>query len=119
MPVQALKGSNEDEVDAMLDRVMMLFRYLQEKDVFEKYYKQHLAKRLLSGRAVSSCSPAMPYRRPYSTETSCTELFIISVLCLHRIDAPGSTAVSTEDTQLCQSLKHLALDICTHRAIAT
>lgn len=51
--MQALKGSNEDEVDAMLDRVMMLFRYLQEKDVFEKYYKQHLAKRLLSGRAVS------------------------------------------------------------------
>ena len=39
----------------MLDRVMMLFRYLQEKDVFEKYYKQHLAKRLLSGRAVSPC----------------------------------------------------------------
>lgn len=28
-------------------------RYLQEKDVFEKYYKQHLAKRLLSGRTVS------------------------------------------------------------------
>lgn len=37
----------------MLNAVMMLFRYLQEKDVFEKYYKQHLAKRLLSGRAVS------------------------------------------------------------------
>ena len=50
--MQALKGGNEDEVDAMLDRVMMLFRYLQEKDVFEKYYKQHLAKRLLSGKAV-------------------------------------------------------------------
>lgn len=28
-------------------------RYLQEKDVFEKYYKQHLAKRLLSGRTTS------------------------------------------------------------------
>jgi hypothetical protein len=37
-------------MEAVLDRVMMLFRYLQEKDVFEKYYKQHLAKRLLSGR---------------------------------------------------------------------
>ena len=36
-----------------LVQVMMLFRYLQEKDVFEKYYKQHLAKRLLSGRTVS------------------------------------------------------------------
>ena len=58
-PAQALKGGNEDEVDAMLDRVMMLFRYLQEKDVFEKYYKQHLAKRLLSGRAVS------PHSTPY------------------------------------------------------
>ena len=28
-------------------------RYLTEKDVFEKYYKQHLAKRLLSGRQIS------------------------------------------------------------------
>ena len=34
-------------------QVMMLFRYLQEKDIFEKYYKQHLAKRLLSGKVVS------------------------------------------------------------------
>lgn len=57
-PTQALKGGNEDEVDAMLDRVMMLFRYLQEKDVFEKYYKQHLAKRLLSGRAVTPRAPS-------------------------------------------------------------
>ena len=32
---------------------MMLFRFLQEKDVFEKYFKQHLAKRLLGGRTVS------------------------------------------------------------------
>ena len=47
---QGLKGASEDDMEAVLDRVMMLFRYLQEKDVFEKYYKQHLAKRLLSGR---------------------------------------------------------------------
>ena len=40
-------------MEETLDKVMMLFRYLQEKDVFEKYYKQHLAKRLLSGRTVS------------------------------------------------------------------
>ena len=47
------KSMNEDDVEGVLDKVMMLFRYLQEKDVFEKYYKQHLAKRLLSGRTVS------------------------------------------------------------------
>jgi len=32
---------------------MVLFRFIQEKDVFEKYYKQHLAKRLLLGCSVS------------------------------------------------------------------
>ncbi|XP_077224374.1 cullin-3A-like [Tasmannia lanceolata] len=50
---KGLKGVSEDEVEIVLDKVMMLFRYLQEKDVFEKYYKQHLAKRLLSGKSLS------------------------------------------------------------------
>ncbi|CAM6034376.1 unnamed protein product [Sphagnum compactum] len=50
---KGLKGVSEEDVESVLDKVMMLFRYLQEKDVFEKYYKQHLAKRLLSGRTVS------------------------------------------------------------------
>ncbi|XP_027358110.1 cullin-3B-like isoform X2 [Abrus precatorius] len=48
-----LKGVGEEDVEVVLDKVMMLFRYLQEKDVFEKYYKQHLAKRLLSGKTIS------------------------------------------------------------------
>ncbi|GAB2297208.1 hypothetical protein Dimus_031321 [Dionaea muscipula] len=50
---KGLKGFSEEDVEIVLDKVMMLFRYLQEKDVFEKYYKQHLAKRLLSGKTVS------------------------------------------------------------------
>ncbi|KAG6494940.1 cullin-3B-like [Zingiber officinale] len=50
---KGLKGVTEEDVEVVLDKVMMLFRYLQEKDVFEKYYKQHLAKRLLSGKTVS------------------------------------------------------------------
>eukprot|EP01025_Chloroclados_australasicus_P021030 TRINITY_DN2207_c1_g1_i3.p1 TRINITY_DN2207_c1_g1~~TRINITY_DN2207_c1_g1_i3.p1 ORF type:complete len:736 (-),score=66.03 TRINITY_DN2207_c1_g1_i3:498-2705(-) len=50
---KGLKGLTEENVDLVLDKVMMLFRFLQEKDLFEKYYKQHLAKRLLSGRSVS------------------------------------------------------------------
>lgn len=50
---KGLKGVSEEDVEVVLDKVMMLFRYLQEKDVFEKYYKQHLAKRLLSGKDVS------------------------------------------------------------------
>ncbi|KAH1064238.1 hypothetical protein J1N35_029225 [Gossypium stocksii] len=50
---KGLKGVSEEDVEIILDKVMMIFRYLQEKDVFEKYYKQHLAKRLLSGKTVS------------------------------------------------------------------
>eukprot|EP00271_Cylindrocystis_brebissonii_P019086 TRINITY_DN5647_c0_g1_i1.p1 TRINITY_DN5647_c0_g1~~TRINITY_DN5647_c0_g1_i1.p1 ORF type:complete len:742 (+),score=137.63 TRINITY_DN5647_c0_g1_i1:468-2693(+) len=50
---KGLKGVTEEEVETLLDKVMVLFRHLQEKDVFEKYYKQHLAKRLLFGRTVS------------------------------------------------------------------
>ena len=57
------KGSSEDDAEATLDRVMMLFRYLQEKDVFEKYYKQHLAKRLLSGRVVLCVTSVVPELR--------------------------------------------------------
>ena len=41
------KGSTDDEIEVKLDAVMCLFRFLSEKDVFEKYYKIHLARRLL------------------------------------------------------------------------
>ena len=44
---------SEDDIEVVLDKGILLFRYLQEKDVFEKYYKQHLAKRLLHGRSSS------------------------------------------------------------------
>lgn len=40
-------------MDDVLDKTITLFRFLQDKDVFERYYKQHLAKRLLLNRSVS------------------------------------------------------------------
>lgn len=50
------KGISEDEVEVILEKTMALFRFIQEKDVFEKYYKQHLAKRLLLGKSLSDDS---------------------------------------------------------------
>ncbi|CAH8649220.1 unnamed protein product [Heterobilharzia americana] len=41
------KGMADQDVDAIFDKCIVLFRYLQEKDLFEGYYKKHLAKRLL------------------------------------------------------------------------
>ncbi len=48
-----LKGASEEEVNNRLNSVILVFRYISDKDVFESFYKQHLAKRLLSGQSVS------------------------------------------------------------------
>ena len=48
-----LKGADERKVERELDRVIVIFRYLSDKDVFEAYYKNHLAKRLLGNKSGS------------------------------------------------------------------
>lgn len=50
---KGLKGKTEQEVGIVLEKTVSLFRYINDKDVFERYYKNHLAKRLLTGRSVS------------------------------------------------------------------
>ena len=47
-------GQSEEQVEEMMSKALQMFRFLSEKDVFERYYKQHLAKRLLSDRSQSS-----------------------------------------------------------------
>ena len=44
---------SEEQVETQLERALQMFRFLQEKDMFEKYYKQHLARRLLGDRSQS------------------------------------------------------------------
>ncbi|KAF9402557.1 Cullin-3 [Mortierella sp. AD011] len=47
------KGKSDDEVDNILNKTTTLFRFLSDKDVFERYYKQHLSNRLLLGKSLS------------------------------------------------------------------
>ena len=47
------KGLSEEAVDTVLDKVVVIFRYLRDKDVFENFYKHHLQKRLLGHRSLS------------------------------------------------------------------
>jgi len=49
-----VRGLTENDVEIVLDKSMVIFRFLQEKDVFERYYKQHLAKRLLLNKSISN-----------------------------------------------------------------
>eukprot|EP00922_Rhytidocystis_sp_ex-Travisia-forbesii_P033862 GHVS01050297.1.p1 GENE.GHVS01050297.1~~GHVS01050297.1.p1 ORF type:complete len:795 (+),score=93.79 GHVS01050297.1:108-2492(+) len=48
-----IKELTDSEVETRLDLVISLFRFLQDKDVFETIYKQHLGRRLLSNRSLS------------------------------------------------------------------
>jgi len=49
-----IKGVPEHEIDKKLVEVISIFRYLQDKDIFEDFYKQHLAQRLLTGQSVNT-----------------------------------------------------------------
>ncbi|KAK0404401.1 hypothetical protein QR680_017439 [Steinernema hermaphroditum] len=53
---KGMKQMSDAQAEIILDKSMVLFRFLQEKDVFERYYKQHLAKRLLLQKAISDDS---------------------------------------------------------------
>lgn len=50
---RGIKGKTEVEIDSILDKATILIRYLQDKDIFERYYKKHLARRLLYGKSES------------------------------------------------------------------
>ncbi|KAI9206906.1 Cullin family-domain-containing protein [Polychytrium aggregatum] len=47
------KGKSDAEVESALDKCLTLFRYIQGKDIFEAFYRAHLAKRLLLGKSAS------------------------------------------------------------------
>jgi len=51
---RGIKGKTEREIDEVLDKATTLLRYIQDKDMFERYYKKHLARRLLHGKSESA-----------------------------------------------------------------
>lgn len=50
---RGIKGKSESEVDKILERAIVLVRYLSDRDMFERYYQKHLARRLLHGKSES------------------------------------------------------------------
>lgn len=51
---RGIKGKTETEIEVVLDKATTLLRYIQDKDMFERYYKKHLARRLLHGKSESA-----------------------------------------------------------------
>ncbi|EHK15732.1 uncharacterized protein TRIVIDRAFT_37896 [Trichoderma virens Gv29-8] len=50
---RGIRGKTEAEVDAILEKAIVLIRYLLDKDIFQTYYQRHLARRLLHGKSES------------------------------------------------------------------
>lgn len=47
------KSSEEDDMEKLLNQVMTIFKYIEDKDVFQKFYSKMLAKRLVNGTSAS------------------------------------------------------------------
>lgn len=51
---KSLKNKSSEEVEKVFNDSIMIFRFIKDKDIFEKYYKNHLAKRLLNQKSIST-----------------------------------------------------------------
>lgn len=45
---KGLRAAGEDEIEMRLEEIVTIFRLITDKDVFEEFYKIHLASRLLT-----------------------------------------------------------------------
>lgn len=52
------KNPEEAELEDTLNQVMVVFKYIEDKDVFEKFYSKMLAKRLVSHTSASDDAEA-------------------------------------------------------------
>ena len=50
---KSAKGMSETEVDARLASSITIFKYLDDKDVYQKYYSRMLARRLINAQSQS------------------------------------------------------------------
>ena len=50
---KSTKATEEDNMEKLLDQCMTIFKYVEDKDVFQKFYSRHLAKRLVNGTSAS------------------------------------------------------------------
>lgn len=48
-----IRGKTEAEVDVTMDKAITLIQYLLDRDMFQRYYQKHLARRLLHGKSES------------------------------------------------------------------
>jgi cullin 3 len=48
---RGLKGKSDEDVEVVLQKAIVLLRYLADRDMFERYHQKHLARRLLHNKS--------------------------------------------------------------------
>ncbi|KAH6619462.1 Cullin [Chaetomium sp. MPI-SDFR-AT-0129] len=48
---RGLKGKSDEDVEVVLQKAIILLRYLADRDMFERYHQKHLARRLLHNKS--------------------------------------------------------------------
>ncbi|KAK3309711.1 Cullin [Chaetomium strumarium] len=48
---RGIKGKSDDDVEIVLQKAIILLRYLADRDLFERYYQKHLGRRLLGNKS--------------------------------------------------------------------
>lgn len=56
---KSAKNPEESELEDILNSVMVIFKYVEDKDVFQKFYSKMLAKRLVQQNSASDDAEAM------------------------------------------------------------
>jgi cullin 1 len=64
---QSAKNSEEGEIEETLSQVMVVFTYIEDKDVFQKFYSKWLAKRLVQQTSASDDAEATMISKLKST----------------------------------------------------
>uniref|UniRef100_A0A915HMC9 Cullin-4 n=1 Tax=Romanomermis culicivorax TaxID=13658 RepID=A0A915HMC9_ROMCU len=88
------KEATEEELDRLMDKLMVLFRFIHGKDVFEAFYKKDLAKRLLLGKSASvdaeksmlcKLKQGRWYRTSADTTVEAADASTMAILCNDRL----------------------------------
>lgn len=51
---KSFRTMNDNEIEEVIDKVIQIFRFLTDKDIFEGFYKYSLAKRLLDNKMTNT-----------------------------------------------------------------
>ena len=60
---KGIKGMDENKIDQIFEQIILLFRYISAKDIFESYYKTYLSKRLLNAHSLSDDAERLMIRK--------------------------------------------------------